>query len=306
MKLRNKILVFILAILTAFSATGCATVKDGNKITKAVMTLNFYKADGTFSTSEVKFELYENNAPNTVAHVKKLINDKFYDGVCISNVTSHFVELGEYYFDGDTLAKKDYSKYEPIKGEFYENGISNQKLASGKGAIVMKHDRTQASADKNKYNTATSGLFFLTNNSADLDKNKYCVIGRIVEDDGDVALTDTSTKVDDKDRSSLSSFGIINSISDYSYKNEDDVSTTTYYQESTGYYFKVVKEGGQTTVYETNKKGETRVLSDSEETKFINDTTETVPATGGYKDEYYDYFKIPYQKIIVESIRIKK
>lgn len=307
MKLRNKFFVLVLAIVTLFSVTGCATIKDGNKITKGVMTLEFYKADGTVgSTSEVSFELYENNSPKTVAHVKRLINDKYYDGVCVSNVANHFIELGEYYYDADgNFTKKAYDtqKYGKVKGEFYNNGTTGQKLSSGTQAIIMKHDRVQKTADANKFDTATSGLMFMTSGLVDLDKNNYCVIGKVISDDGDAALTDTSISLDEIDRSPLSSFGIINSIHDIDIKVKDDVSTITYYQESTGKWFELVRQNGQTTVYETTD-GTRQALTEAEQDLFINNVQNTI-STGGFKDEYYDYFTIPYQKIIVKSIRLK-
>ncbi len=307
MKLRNKFFVLVMAIITLFSVTGCATVKDGSKITKGVMTLEFYKADGTLgSTSEVSFELYENNAPKTIAHIKKLINDKYYDGVCVSNVANHFIELGEYYYDAEgNFTKKAYDsqKYGKVKGEFYYNGVTGQTLSSGTNAIVMKHDRVQKSVDENKFDTATSGLMFMTSGLVDIDKNNYCVIGKVLTDDGDAALTDTSTPLDEIDRSSLSSFGIINSIHDIDIKVDNDISTITYYQESTGKWFELVRSNGETTVYETTD-GTRQALTGAEETLFIENVQNTI-STGGFKDEYYDYFTIPYQKIIVKSIRLK-
>ena len=308
MKLRNKFFVLAMAIVTLFSVTGCATIKDGNKITKAVMTLEFYKADGTVgSTSEVDFELYYNNSPKTVTHVKKLINDGYYDGMCISNVANHFIELGEYYYTDNTkaednkdikknFAKKEYT-YGTVKGEFYNNGWRGQTLNADAGAILMKHDREGT----NRYNSATSGLIFMTSGLTDLDKNSYCVIGRVISDDGEAAITDTSIELDKIDRSSLSSFGLINSIHDIDIKVQNDKSVITYYQLSKKEWFEMVRENGQTTVKNLTKGID---LSDVEVDKFVGEVENTT-TTGGFKNEYYDYIRIPYQKIIVKSIELK-
>lgn len=309
MKLRNKIFVLMVAIVMMFSIVGCATIKDGSKITTAVMTIDFYKADGTIaSTSEVTLELYENNAPETVAHVKKLIKDKYYDGVCISNVANHFVEFGEYQYTDNSsnditknFAKKDYDlvKYGTVAGQFHNNGYGNQRLNAGTGAIVMKHDRV----GQDKYNTATSGIMLMTSGLVDIDKNNYCVIGKMVTDDGEASLKDASAELDAIDRSSLSSFGIINSIHDIDVLNNDDGSSViTYYQLSTQKWFKLVRANNETHVYDITE-GEVE-LTVSEKDKFINEVENTT-TSGGFKDEYYDYFKLPYQKIIVRSIKIK-
>ena len=125
----------------------------------------------------------------------------------------------------------------------------------------------------------------------------------MVETDGDPSLEDTTASVDQIDRSKLSSFAIINSIHSYNVKSTNDISTTTYYQASTQKWFELVTGNGEQTVYEITSR--TRELTDSEQDLFINNVQNTI-STGGFKDEYYDYFKIPYQKIVVDTIRISK
>ncbi len=305
MKTRNKLFVLIMAIVMVFSAVGCATIIDGSKITKAVMTLEFYGADGEVaSTSTVTLHLYENNAPKTVKHVKKLINDKFYDGVCISNVADHFIELGEYHYDQNgEFAKKSYD-YGMVEGEFEKNGFLNQKLGATAGAIVMKHDRVTSSTALYNYDTATSGLMFMTVGLSDISEKEYCVIGRVVESDGDATLSSTSSsvEVDQIDRTDLSSFGIIKSIKDLALDKNDTRTVSTFYNIKTNTWYKKVVEDGETTVYKT-VEGQEQEIVDDEKQEFLDAFTSQ---GSGFKDEYYDYILVPYHKVVVKSIRIKK
>ena len=302
MKTKNKLFILIMAIVMVFSAVGCATIIDGSKITKAVMTLEFYNAEGEVaSTSTVTLHLYENNAPETVKHVKKLINDKYYDGVCVNNVADYFIELGEYYYQDGVMVKKPY-EYGMIEGEFEKNGFENQRLGATKGAIVMKHDRVTTSTDVYNYDTATSGLMFMTKGLMDISEKEYCVIGRVVESDGEESVS-TSSSTTSIDRSDLSSFGIINSIKDIALNKTDERTVTTFYHAKTNTWYKKVVEGGETTVYKTEEgKEEVQITDTEEKEEFLN----IFSGTGSFKDEFYEYSLVPYQKVIVKSIRIKK
>ncbi len=304
MKLRNKLFILIMAIIMVFSAVGCATIIDGNKITKAVITLDFYGADGEVaSTSTITIHLYENNAPDTVKHVKKLINDKFYDGICINNVSTNYVELGEYYYnESNKMVKKPYD-YGMIDGEFENNGFENQKLEAVAGTIVMKHDRVTTSTAVDKYDTATSGLMFITNKSSDINFRDYCVIGKIVESDGDASLSSSSVSADDIDRSDLSSFGIIKSIKDITADKTEDRTVTNYYHAATNTWYRKVVEYSETTLYKTEEgKQEAEITDEEEKQEFLDLFT----GSTAFKNEYYEYFTVPYQKIVVKTIRIKK
>ena len=304
MKTKNKLFILIMAIVMVFSAVGCATIIDGSKITKAVMTLEFYNAEGEVaSTSKVTLHLYENNAPETVKHVKKLINDKYYDGVCVNNVADYFIELGEFYYQDGVMTKKPY-EYGMIEGEFEKNGFDNQRLGASKGAIVMKHDRVTTSTEVYNYDTATSGLIFMTKGLMDINEKEYCVIGRVVESDGEESVSSSSsTESTSIDRSDLSSFGIINSIKDIALDKNDERTITTFYHAKTETWYKKVVEGGETTVYKTEKGQEEVQITDTEDKEeFLN----IFSGTGSFKDEFYEYSLVPYQKVIVKSIRIKK
>ncbi len=266
------------------------------------MTLEFYKADGTTSTSTVSLKLYENNAPKTVAHIKKLIKDGYYNGVCVNNVDPYFIELGEYCYEGDTLTKKS-DGIETVRGEFDANGVVGQRENINAGAIVLKRDRGTGTLN---YNSGTCGLYFMTMGHTDITEDDYCFIGRVVEeedkDDGSTSAVDTTTNIDDVDRSDYTSFRIIKSINDFREKKEESKKTILYYNSKTRVYYRYEEDinNGYKTVYKLSDSGETK-LSDLEQTEFLDVFKQT---GSGYADEYYDYFKIPYQKIIVKQMKL--
>jgi hypothetical protein len=201
------------------------------------------------------------------------------------------------------MTKKPY-EYEMIEGEFEKNCFDNQRLGASKGAIVMKHDRVTTSTEVYNYDTATSGLMFMTKGLMDINEKEYCVIGRVVESDGEESVSSSSsTESTSIDRSDLSSFGIINSIKDIALDKNDERTITTFYHAKTETWYKKVVEGGETTVYKTEKGQEEVQITDTEEKEeFLN----IFSGTGSFKDEFYEYSLVPYQKVIVKSIRIKK
>ena len=310
MKAKFKILTIILTLAMLFTMVSCnQLIIDGSKITKVTMTLDFYGADGTVvSSSDVKIHLYENNSPKTVAHVKNLINKGYYNGVVINNISPYFVELGEYTYENDELVKKDYT-FGTVDGEFDKNGFENQNQPINAGAIALKRDRGDGAVN---HNSGTCGLYFLTMGTTDITEDDYCFIGRFLKDDGSDGSSDASVEnVDEIDRTGHSSFTIIKNLTDYGVKTENEVSTTIYYNSKTQEYYKKVVDNNNSEekVYKLNENGDLSnasdwtVLSDLDQQEFLAIFQQT---GGSFKDEYYDYFRIPYQKIVVKQMRITK
>ena len=114
----------------------------------------------------MKFELDEQNAPITVANIKKLCNQNFYDGLIFHRIIKDFMIQG-----GDPLGNGTGGSKEDIKGEFLANGVVN-KHKHNRGAISM--------ARANDPNSASSQFFICHTDCSFLDGN-YAAFGDMVE-----------------------------------------------------------------------------------------------------------------------------
>ncbi len=66
---------------------------------------------------KIDIELYPNIAPKSVENFLKLVEEKYFDGVCFHRVIENFmIQTGGYYLDGNKLIDKE--ERETIKGEF--------------------------------------------------------------------------------------------------------------------------------------------------------------------------------------------
>ncbi|MBR1559411.1 MAG: peptidylprolyl isomerase [Clostridia bacterium] len=132
-------------------------------------------ADG----GQMKFELYPQIAPNTVANFVKLANNGFYDGLEVYRVVSNvLIQTGDPENDGTG----DPGYY--IKGEFSENGWENG-LSHMRGTISM--------ARKSKYDTAGSQFFIMEGSYPEYD-GLYAAFGRILDDESLAVLDDIGSR----------------------------------------------------------------------------------------------------------------
>lgn len=316
MKVKNKIITLVLALVMLFVVTSCQAVVNGSKITNVTMVLDFYKEDGTAvaTTARVKLQLYENNAPKTVAHIKNLIKKGYYNGVCVNNIGyEQFVELGEYVYDTDgTLKQKDYS-YGTVDGEFDANGFTGQNQPINAGAIALKRNRGNGAIN---HNSGTRGLYFLNTGLSDITERDYCFIGRVVSTDGDDGVTSAVNSVanpEETDRNGYTSFRIMQSLKDFREKTaydstrEKEVTTTMYYNSlegDNGTYYKKEVIDGETTIYKQNATGGYDALSETEKTEFLDKVPASYAST--YQDDFYSIFTLPTTKIIVREMKIDK
>ncbi len=114
---------------------------------------------------EIVVELMPDKAPETVANFKKLVSEKFYDGLIFHRVIEGFMIQGGG-FDYSFVQKKADS----IKGEFESNGVQND-LKHTRGVISMA--RTSAP------NSATSQFFIMHADYPSLD-GEYAAFGNTV------------------------------------------------------------------------------------------------------------------------------
>lgn len=137
---------------------------------------------------EIVVVLRDDVAPITVKNFKKLVGDGFYDGMIFHRVIENFMIQG----GGGTEIKdgKLTSKYaDPIKGEFYVNGVPNN-LQHMRGVISM--------ARTSKYDSASSQFFIMHGDSNSLD-GSYASFGYVLAG-MDVVDAIATCKVDATDK----------------------------------------------------------------------------------------------------------
>ena len=121
------------------------------------------------SMGEVKIELYEKEAPETVKNFLAYVNDKFYDGTIFHRVIPGFMIQG----GGFTAAMEQKPTKPPIKNEA-GNGLRNDT-----GTIAM--------ARTSDPDSATAQFFINVKNNDFLNRDKaqdgvgYTVFGKVIE-----------------------------------------------------------------------------------------------------------------------------
>ena len=121
------------------------------------------------SMGEVKIELYEKEAPETVKNFLAYVNDKFYDGTIFHRVIPGFMVQG----GGFTAAMEQKPTKPPIKNEA-GNGLKNDT-----GTLAM--------ARTSDPDSATAQFFINVKNNDFLNRDKaqdgvgYAVFGKVIE-----------------------------------------------------------------------------------------------------------------------------
>ena len=136
----------------------------------------------------MKFELYPDKAPETVANFITLANREFYDGLTFHRIIEDFmIQGGDKNGDGtgspslsdlkDGVEEdRDYS----IKGEFVANGYSND-IRHEKGVISMaRSDYSNLGLYEEGYNSAGSQFFIMTKETSYLN-GQYAAFGKLIE-----------------------------------------------------------------------------------------------------------------------------
>ena len=137
------------------AATQSADI-DKSEITNVKMTIQNY--------GEIELELYNNEAPQTVANFVKLIEEGFYNGLTFHRIIRGFMIQG-----GDPLGNGTGGSDENIKGEFTSNGIENN-ISHVRGVISM--------ARSSEPDSASSQFFICDADSTFLD-GQYAAFGSV-------------------------------------------------------------------------------------------------------------------------------
>lgn len=137
----------------------------------------------------IKFELYPEQAPETVSNFVALANRGFYNGTKFHRVIKDFmIQTGSKGGDGTTGAQisdlKDggEEKEYAIKGEFIANGVNNS-IKFEEGVVGMaRADYTQYSSEltSESYNSGNSQFFIMTKENAGLN-GIYTPFGKVIE-----------------------------------------------------------------------------------------------------------------------------
>ena len=115
--------------------------------------------------------LYPDIAPETVANIKKLASESFYDGLIFHRVIEDFMIQG-----GDPKGNGSGGSAQNIKGEFTANGVNNT-LSHKRGVLSMAR-QGDSEQDHLYYNTASSQFFIVHKDSTFLD-GKYASFGEV-------------------------------------------------------------------------------------------------------------------------------
>jgi peptidyl-prolyl cis-trans isomerase B (cyclophilin B) len=132
--------------------------------------------------NSMRFELFVQEAPNTVANFVELAKSGYYDGMSFFRVVP-----GVLVQSGDPRNNGTGHAGHVIQGEFSENGIENN-VAHTRGTISM--------ARQSEYDTASSQFFIMQGNYPEFN-GQYAAFGRATDADSLAALDAiASTPVD--------------------------------------------------------------------------------------------------------------
>jgi len=199
-RVKRSLIKLLSAMLAATLFCACGEEKklpEEYESTKEGTTTEVSFAEAEEETNYVKIEmtdggiiiieLYPDIAPITVANFKKLVGEKFYDGIIFHRVVKDFVIQA-----GDPTGTGAGGSKETIKGEFGINGVTNN-LSHTTGVVSM--------ARSSGLNDSASSQFFICLN----DKHKssldgqYASFGKVISG-MDTVLKIGSVKVNSKNK----------------------------------------------------------------------------------------------------------
>ena len=157
--MKRKLITFLLLVLClslfACSCTRKDSVPDADKV--------LFEIDGM---GEFVIELMPQYAPETVANFKKLVSDKFYDGLIFHRVIPGFMAQG-----GDPEGTGMGGSDKTIKGEFASNGFKDNTLKHERGTVSM--------ATTQDPDSASSQFFICFDDASHLDGD-YAAFGKVI------------------------------------------------------------------------------------------------------------------------------
>ena len=287
----KKIISFFVSMLLimamSISLTGCnGEIELNSKIQRMNMVIEYVDADSnTLVEKTVQLKLFLNHAPETTAHFMKLAEEGYYNGVCISNVQSSWLEFGGYTYTDDKFTAKEY-KGEPIKGEFAKNGWMGNPLTTTLGSLIMKHDYPSNEDKTHVYNTAKATVIITLGTVSTFESDKYCVFGMVCNENAEANANNDGSYKEVVEKTSV---GIVSDLVEYNEK--EGVKTYFYEKENKFYSSKIDDEDNKTLLYYNGTEiSETNLIEDQEAFKKTFD------------DNRNYFLLVPYTKIVIKSI----
>ena len=114
----------------------------------------------------IEADLYDELAPITVENIKKLIGEKFYDGLTFHRIIKGFMIQG-----GDPKGDGTGGAPDTIKGEFAQNGVENN-LSHTRGVLSMARSSAPDSA---------SSQFFIVHQDSPHLNGDYAAFGMVTK-----------------------------------------------------------------------------------------------------------------------------
>lgn len=130
------------------------------------LTVSYTDKDGNAQQGDIILRLRADIAPITVRNFQKLVGEGFYDGLTFHRIISGFMIQG-----GDPAGDGTGGSDETIKGEFNDNGVTNN-LMHVRGVISM----ARSSRDMD----SASSQFFIVHEDRPLLNNQYAAFGYVV------------------------------------------------------------------------------------------------------------------------------
>lgn len=161
---------FGLILLIIFLCVGCSKdltkgTIDGVNYEETNEATNYVKIETT-KNKVILIELFPDVAPLTVDNFKKLVADKFYDGLIFHRVINDFMIQ-----TGDPLGTGIGGSDETIKGEFSNNGVENN-LSHYRGVVSM--------ARRSDDMDSASSQFFIVQADATYLDGDYAAFGKVI------------------------------------------------------------------------------------------------------------------------------
>ena len=189
----KKSIRFLTLLLALLLSAGCLVSCEKSNYTVDGVEIEVSESETDYVLIDVKhygqivIRLYPDIAPETVANFKKLVSEKFYDGIIFHRVIEDFMIQG-----GDPDGDGTGGSSQTIKGEFSANGFKN----------TLKHTRGTVSMARTNAPDSASSQFFICHETntytANLDGSYaafgYVVLGMNVVD----AIAKTPTDDNDK------------------------------------------------------------------------------------------------------------
>ena len=125
--------------------------------------------------SQMRFELYPDQAPNTVANFISLANKGFY-----SNLQFYRIVAGVFIEGGDPKNDGTGGPGYAIRGEFSDNGFVGNNISHLRGTISMARQSPKGPDAPRGYDTAGSQFFIMQGSYPEYD-GRYAAFGRAAD-----------------------------------------------------------------------------------------------------------------------------